>query len=132
MTTRPGFRLAEFVLDATDAHLLAAFYVRLLGWPVVSDEPDGVKLASPDGSGGLSFQTERAYRRPTWPASAADQQMMTHLDFAVDDLAEAASHAISAGAVLAHEQPHEDVRVLLDPDGHPFCLVLLPEQTPVQ
>jgi hypothetical protein len=28
------------------------------------------------------------------------------------------------GATLAQVQPQDDVRVLLDPDGHPFCLFL--------
>ena len=30
--------------------------------------------------------------------------------------------ALKAGAVLAEHQPQQDVRVLLDPAGHPFCL----------
>jgi hypothetical protein len=28
------------------------------------------------------------------------------------------------GAVLAEVQPQDDVRVLFDPSGHPFCLFL--------
>lgn len=71
---------------------------------------------------GLSFQTESAYVRPTWPAGPGDQQMMLHLDIEVDDLAAAGAHAIAAGAVLADYQPQEHVRVYLDPAGHPFCL----------
>jgi hypothetical protein len=46
---------------------------------------------------------------------------MVHLDIAVDDLQAAVSWAVEAGAVLAADQPQEDVRVLLDPAGHPFC-----------
>jgi hypothetical protein len=34
----------------------------------------------------------------------------------------AGSHAVAAGAVLAEFQPQDDVRVYLDPAGHPFCL----------
>jgi hypothetical protein len=30
----------------------------------------------------------------------------------------------SCGATLADYQPQDDVRVHLDPDGHPFCLYL--------
>jgi hypothetical protein len=30
--------------------------------------------------------------------------------------------AVALGAELAAYQPQEDVRVVLDPDGHPFCL----------
>jgi Glyoxalase-like domain len=50
--------------------------------------------------------------------------MQAHLDIAVDDLAAAGEHAIAAGAVLAVRQPQDDVRVYLDPAGHPFCLFL--------
>ena len=31
---------------------------------------------------------------------------------------------VACGATLADVQPQEDVRVHLDPDGHPFCLYL--------
>jgi hypothetical protein len=48
--------------------------------------------------------------------------MMIHLDIAVDDLESAVAWAIAAGARLAEFQPQNDVRVMLDPVGHPFCL----------
>lgn len=47
---------------------------------------------------------------------------MIHLDVAVDDLAAGVAWAIDAGATLADYQPQTDVRVMLDPAGHPFCL----------
>jgi len=118
----PRFTLTAAVLDAPDARDLAGFYQRLLGWPVGRDEPDWVTLRPPGGGAGLSFQTETAYARPTWPAGPGDQQMMVHLDIEVDDLDAAGAHARAAGAVLADYQPQEDVRVYLDPAGHPFCL----------
>jgi catechol 2,3-dioxygenase-like lactoylglutathione lyase family enzyme len=122
---RPTLRLSGIVLDSPDPRALAAFYQRLLGWPIGTDEPDWVTLRSPDGGAGLSFQTERAYRRPVWPAGPGDQQMSVHLDIGVDDLDAACAHAAQVGAVLADHQPQDDVRVHLDPDGHPFCLFLL-------
>ncbi len=122
MTATPRMTLTAAVLDAPDPRALAAFYRELLGWPVGTDEPDWVTLRPPDGGAGLSFQTEGAYVRPTWPAGPGDQQMMLHLDIEVDDLDVAGAHAISAGAVLANSQPQADVRVYLDPAGHPFCL----------
>lgn len=70
----------------------------------------------------MSFQTEPAYVNPTWPAGPGDQQMMVHLDIEVDDLDAAGAHAVAAGAILAEYQPQADVRVYLDPAGHPFCL----------
>jgi catechol 2,3-dioxygenase-like lactoylglutathione lyase family enzyme len=122
MTDRPWMRLSGVVLGAPDARELAAFYRRLLGWAVAMDEPDWMMLRAPDGGPGLSFQTERAYARPTWPAGPGDQQMMVHLDIEVDDLEVAGAHAVAAGATLADYQPQDDVRVYLDPAGHPFCL----------
>jgi catechol 2,3-dioxygenase-like lactoylglutathione lyase family enzyme len=124
MSDTPRLRLVGIVLDAPDAGELAAFYQRLLGWPVEQDEPGWRKLASPTGGPGLSFQTESAYVRPVWPAGPGDPQMSAHLDFAVDDLDAASAHAASAGATLAEHQPEDDLRVFLDPAGHPFCLFL--------
>jgi catechol 2,3-dioxygenase-like lactoylglutathione lyase family enzyme len=116
--------VSGIVLDAPDAGELAAFYRRLLGWAVEQDEPGWVKLTSPAGGAGLSFQTESAYVRPTWPAGPGDQQMMLHLDIKVDDLETAGAHAVAAGALPADHQPQDGVRVYLDPAGHPFCLFL--------
>jgi catechol-2,3-dioxygenase len=120
----PGLALSGVVLDSPDAGTLADFYRRLLGWQVEQDEPGWVKLRSDDGDAGLSFQTEPQYVPPVWPAGPGDQQMQVHLDIAVEDLAAAGAHAIAAGAVLAGHQPQDDVRVYLDPAGHPFCLFL--------
>jgi catechol 2,3-dioxygenase-like lactoylglutathione lyase family enzyme len=122
MTQTPGMKLTATVLDSPDARELAAFYQRLLGWPIGQNEPDWVTLRPADGGPGLSFQTESAYVRPTWPAGPGDQQMQMHLDIEVDDLDAAVAHAVAAGAVLAQFQPQEDVRVFLDPAGHPFDL----------
>jgi catechol 2,3-dioxygenase-like lactoylglutathione lyase family enzyme len=124
VTPTPRLTLSGIVLDSPDARDLAAFYRRLLGWPVEQDEDGWVKLTSPQGGAGLSFQTETAYVPPTWPAGPGDPQMMVHLDIAVDDLETAGAHAVAAGAVLADFQPEDDVRVYLDPAGHPFCLFL--------
>ena len=115
-------QLSGVVLESPDARELAAFYQRLLGWKIQDEEPDWVTLKPPGGGAGLSFQTESNYARPVWPAKDGDQQMMVHLDIGVDDLAVAGAHATAAGAQLADFQPQEDVRVYLDPAGHPFCL----------
>ena len=122
MAEGPAMKLTATVLDAPDPRELAGFYQRLLGWPVGTDEPDWVTLVPPEGSSGLSFQREPVYERPTWPAVRGRQQMMLHLDIEVDDLEAAGAHAVAAGAALAEFQPQEDVRVYLDPVGHPFCL----------
>lgn len=124
MSEAPQLTLSGIVLDAPDAATLASFYRRLLGWEVEQDEPGWVTLRAPSGGPGLSFQTEKNYVKPVWPAGPDDQQMMVHLDIRVDDLDVASAHAIRAGAALADYQPQDHVRVHLDPDGHPFCLFL--------
>jgi hypothetical protein len=48
--------------------------------------------------------------------------MLLHLDIEVDDLAAETARVLAEGAGLAAYQPQEDVRVLLDSAGHPFCL----------
>jgi hypothetical protein len=50
--------------------------------------------------------------------------MSMHLDIEVDDLDAAVAYAVECGAELASFQPQDDVRVMLDPAGHPFCLYL--------
>lgn len=62
-----------------------------------------------------------------WPTrKPGDQQMMLHLDIEVDGgpdaLAAETARAVAEGARLAEYQPQDDVRVLFDPSGHPFCL----------
>jgi catechol 2,3-dioxygenase-like lactoylglutathione lyase family enzyme len=109
-------------LNSPDPSALARFYERLLGWTVTVDEAGWVVLPNPIGGIGLSFQREDIYVRPAWPAKPGEQQMMMHLEIRVDDLAAGCAHAKACGAILADEQPQEDVRVHLDPDGHPFCL----------
>ncbi|MER5473328.1 VOC family protein [Streptomyces sp. NPDC002935] len=115
-------RLSTVVLDAPDAHELADFYRRLLGYEVRAEEPDWVLIGPPFGGVALAFETEPLYTPPVWPAGPGDQRMMLHLDIEVDDLAEETAHAVEQGARLADQQPQEDVRVLFDPAGHPFCL----------
>jgi catechol 2,3-dioxygenase-like lactoylglutathione lyase family enzyme len=115
-------RISATVLNATDPGALAAFYQELLGWVRVADEPDWVKIEPPGGGTGLSFQPESIYVRPTWPAAPGEQQMMMHLDIASSNVDVDVARAERLVAKLADVQPQADVRVMLDPDGHPFCL----------
>jgi hypothetical protein len=48
--------------------------------------------------------------------------MQMHLDIWVESLEDGVARAIDLGAALAEHQPQEEVRVMLDPSGHPFCL----------
>lgn len=119
---RPRMRMAATVLGAPDPRTLAEFYVRLLGWTIKASEPEWVTIASTDGGTRLSFQYEPHWGSPVWPAVPGQQQMTMHLDIGVEDLETAVAWAIDTGARLADYQPQEDVRVMLDPAGHPFCL----------
>jgi catechol 2,3-dioxygenase-like lactoylglutathione lyase family enzyme len=112
------------VLDAPDAVALARFYVSVLGWPIVKEEEGWAAIAVPGTSSYLAFQTSEGYVPPVWPNTEGRQQMMMHIDVAVDDLSAAVAHALELGAAEADFQPQEDVRVLYDPAGHPFCLYL--------
>jgi catechol 2,3-dioxygenase-like lactoylglutathione lyase family enzyme len=114
------------VLQAPDAAALARFYAELLGWPIVSEDAGNATIGPPDGVAYLAFQTSAGYVPPVWPAAAGAQQMMMHLDFEVSDLAAAVGHAVELGAHQAEHQPQENVRVMLDPAGHPFCLYVDP------
>jgi hypothetical protein len=55
---RPPMRISASVLGAPDPRTLGAFYARLLGWTVVTDDPDWVMVRPPSGGTGLSFQLE--------------------------------------------------------------------------
>jgi catechol 2,3-dioxygenase-like lactoylglutathione lyase family enzyme len=112
------------VLDAPDAVALANFYVSVLGWPIVKEEDDWAAIAVPGTSSYLAFQSADGYEAPVWPNAGGRQQMMMHIDVAVDDLPAAVDTAVGLGATVAEFQPQDDNRVLFDPAGHPFCLYL--------
>ncbi|PZS30637.1 MAG: glyoxalase [Pseudonocardiales bacterium] len=120
----PTLTFTTVNISAPDPHALGRFYHQLIGGELKADEPGWVVLRPPGGGVGISFQTETHYSRPLWPATPNDQQMMMHLEIGVDDLDSAPALAAAAGATLADYQPQDDVRVFLDPAGHPFCLWL--------
>lgn len=109
------------VLDAPDVAVLARFYAALRGW-TIHHLDDDASLDVWEGVAYLSIQRNPDYVPPTWPTQPGAQQMMLHLDFEVTDLDAETERAVALGATLAAYQPQEDVRVLLDPAGHPFCL----------
>lgn len=135
MSQPPRMDVTSVTIGAPDPRALAAFYSRMLGWPIAVEEParpgnppeDGwAQIRPPGGTTGptLNFEYEAAYTPPVWPSAAGRQHITAHLDIAVGDLDAAAAWATQAGATPAGFQPQEDVRVMLDPAGHPFCLFL--------
>lgn len=121
MTTSPVTGLIAFTIDCSDASALAGFYAALTGGTVTGEYPEyGYASAEVDGAT-LNFQGVADYSRPQWPTQRHPQQF--HLDLRVTDVDAAVAHATTLGAVVAPEQPApEAYRVMLDPDGHPFCL----------
>ncbi len=122
MDAEPRMSLRAAVLGAPDAAPLARFYQQLLGWEMADEEPGWNRLEPPGGGTCLSFQSEDLYSPPVWPPRPGSQQMTTHLDIQVDDLAAASAYALSLGATLADHQPQSDVLVHRDPVGNVFCL----------
>lgn len=114
--------LIAFTIDCSDASKLARFYADLTGAEVTAEYPEYGYAQTTIGTHTLNFQGVESYSAPQWPSQRHPQQF--HLDFRVGELEAAIERAIGLGATVAGEQPSpEAYRVLLDPDGHPFCLV---------
>jgi catechol 2,3-dioxygenase-like lactoylglutathione lyase family enzyme len=134
--------LRSIVLDAIDARGLAEFYRQLLGLEYrEGDEPppegmddtagrNWLVLQHPSGSPRLAVQHVELLPRSTWPGPDVPQQL--HLDFSVPDtLTLTAQHerALGLGAQLLldeFEDPYEPLYVYADPEGHPFCIFVVP------
>lgn len=110
-----------FAYDCRDADKLADFYVKLLGWKKTLSGQGWAGIHTPQGVI-LAFQTVEKYVPPVWPWREGQQQQMAHIDFKVDDLEAAVEHALNCGARKAEVQYFETSTVMIDPEGHPFCL----------
>jgi catechol 2,3-dioxygenase-like lactoylglutathione lyase family enzyme len=110
------------VLSARDPVALAHFYRDLLGLEIARESPDWVTVGMPGTTHYLAFAIDEHHEPPTWPSRPGLSTMQLHLDVGVDDLAAAVEDAVALGAELAEFQPQDEVRVMLDPAGHPFCL----------
>ncbi len=117
-TTNPTARLAMVTLDSRDPRASATFWSTLLGWEVAHAEDEYAMLTGPTHA--LGFGKVEGYQPPLWPDEGGTKQF--HFDLAVDDLEQAEQVAVGLGATVADPQPGDTWRVLLDPDGHPFCL----------
>ena len=121
-------KLKTAILECGDILSLCSFYAELLQWPVVFKVETFIRIQSPDNCTGIAFQFDEKYVPPKWPTELQEQQMMAHLDFAVDEKEEmknAVEKAIQLGAKIADTQYGNDEWVtMIDPAGHPFCFVL--------
>ena len=113
------------VLGTPDPVGLGRFYEGLVGGELDLRDGTFVTLKPPgDGTSYLAFQEEPEHVPPVWPSGPGDQQMQVHLDVGVTSVPDAVVDATALGARLAQFQPQDDVRVMHDPAGHPFCLYL--------
>jgi predicted enzyme related to lactoylglutathione lyase len=111
-------------IEAPDPALLARFYSTMLEWPLIHEEPGTSIVKPPQEAVYMVFQQADDFVPPTWPPEPGHQRTMIHLDIQVNDLETAVADAVTLGAHVAAFQPQENVRVLFDPAGHPFCLCL--------
>ena len=132
---RPKLRVTSVTIGSSQPRELAGFYAGLLGWRVTASDPPPpgmpeqagwaqIKPPTHETGPTLNFEYERCFQRPVWPAEEGKQTASQHLDIRVDDLDAAVNWAKFHGARLADFQPQDRVRVMIDPDGHPFCLFL--------
>lgn len=113
-------KLAMVNLDCANPPRQAEFYARVLGWEVTHSQ-DEYAMVSGAGTS-VGFGRMEPYAAPKWPDP--DNGKRFHLDLHVDDLDKAEQQCLDLGATKPDFQPGERWRVLLDPDGQPFCLCL--------
>lgn len=118
-----GLTVSTVTLGARDVPRLVRFYSDLLGRPL-PDDLSGDWVSVHDDAGGVSVavQHEPDQEPVVWPAGPGEQHMQVHLEVRADSLEAGVAHALSCGATLAARQDQDDVRVMLDPEGHPFCV----------
>ncbi|MCX4661107.1 VOC family protein [Streptomyces uncialis] len=118
----PKMRLSAVTLDCPDPLALMAFYQGATGLEPHTES--GAEFAGLRGEHGLliGFQRVDGHRAPTWPDPLVPQQL--HLCFDVEDVDEAEARLLELGASRPEHQPNEKRwRVLIDPAGHPFCVI---------
>jgi catechol 2,3-dioxygenase-like lactoylglutathione lyase family enzyme len=136
----PTFR--QVVIDSTDARRSAEFWRQLLGLvyrsghePPAPGEDDvagreWLNLRRPDGTPILAIEQVDQLTPTTWPDAGVPQQL--HLDLTVanvEELDAAHDRVLALGGALRQDRrddPEEPLRVYTDPDGHTFCIFVVP------
>lgn len=113
--------IGDISIDCKEPEKPCEFYVNFSGWakrimyhcPALIAENELVILFM-----GCDFE----YIPPVWPEEPGRQQKQMHFNFGVDDLQAAVEEAIRFGAVKSSHQYGDHYIVMIDPEGHPFCL----------
>jgi predicted enzyme related to lactoylglutathione lyase len=120
-TSTPVGWLRGVVFTCHDYRALAGFYQRLLKLDVYKEIPDWLELAAGSRSGVvLGFEPASAERE-------AGRQGSIRVDVEVEDLDEAQAVLEAEGARLVavvHANPEEEHRIMADPEGNEFNIVL--------
>ncbi|WP_371780539.1 VOC family protein [Streptosporangium subroseum] len=119
---RPG--LVEWMaltIDCPEPNVMAQFYATLLGGKVTRRTPGEANVNAAGRL--LNFRAAPDYKPPTWPSS--EVPLHSHFEYVVEDPDAVAQQLLPLGASLAQHQDPDDPHlvVMLDPAGHPFCLI---------
>lgn len=107
-------RLTHVVFDCADPEALAVFWMDALGYEKKDGGDTWAEIVDPSGSGtGLFFQ------RVPEPKTVKNR---VHMDLRHDDLPAEIERLRALGAHQAPSQAHENLIVMLDPEGNEFCL----------
>jgi hypothetical protein len=113
--------LAAITVDCADPGPIADFYKAAADGELVRADADSawVRIA-----GTLwIFRRVEDYQRPSWPSTEVPLQM--HMEFYVDDIDVAERQLTGLGATTANYQSNREggLLVMLDPAGHPLCIM---------
>ncbi|NUP21531.1 MAG: VOC family protein [Nonomuraea sp.] len=110
--------ISSIVIDCADPVALAGFYAKATGGQLAESDADFATVTG--GPVQLAFQRLDGYQGPGWPNGGKH----LHLDLTVPDVEAAKRELAALGATVPDEQPGgDDWTVLLDPEGHPFCVM---------
>jgi predicted enzyme related to lactoylglutathione lyase len=110
-------RVDEVVVDCLEPTRLATFWAAVLGTEVIVRSPDWVVVHDPPTGLTIAFQGV--------PEPKVGKNRL-HLDVQVADIGAATRRCVALGATVVGpivEDDHGWFQVMLDPEGHEFCLV---------
>jgi len=115
-------QIAGITIDCEDPAALAAFYAQALGGTIGVQDDTGAQVRLADGQL-LLFRRVVDYQRPTWPSPQVPLQL--HFECYVDDpgVAEIQLQRLGATTATFQDTDDPDLTVMLDPAGHPFCII---------